>query len=274
MLLIGVFVLWFAIFSTSVWKGLDKGIKVLSDINIYIAVLFIVFVMVVVGVNRVVDVEINSIGLFISNFFHMSFNTDPFGQTGFPQKWTVFYWGWWLSYIPIMGLFTARISRGRTIRQVILGMIGYGSLGCLLSFSALGCYSLDLQLSGKVDLVTILATQGKEAALITILDTLPFPMLTGIVFTVLTIIFMATTIDSSAYILASATTKNLRGSEQPPRWNRLTWAVVFVLFALALTRIGGLETMQTASVLTGLPMIFVCGLTLWILYRMLREDRK
>lgn len=274
MLLIGVFVLWFAIFSTSVWKGLDKGIKVLSDINIYIAVLFIVFVMVVVGVNRVVDVEINSIGLFISNFFHMSFNTDPFGQTGFPQKWTVFYWGWWLSYIPIMGLFTARISRGRTIRQVILGMIGYGSLGCLLSFSALGCYSLDLQLSGRVDLVTILATQGKEAALITILDTLPFPTLAGIVFTVLTIIFMATTIDSSAYILASATTKNLGGSEQPPRWNRLTWAVVFVLFALALTRIGGLETMQTASVLTGLPMIFVCGLTLWILYRMLREDKK
>ncbi len=273
-LLMGVFVLWFAIFSTSVWRGLDKGIKVLSNINIYVAVAFIFFVMMIVGVNRVADVELNSIGLFISNFFHMSFNTDPFGKSGFPQNWTVFYWGWWLSYIPIMGLFTARISRGRTIRQVILGMIGYGSLGCLLSFSTLGCYSLDLQLSGKVDLVTILATQGKEAAVIAILDTLPFPMLTGIIFTLLTIIFMATTIDSSAYILASATTKNLGGDEQPPRWNRLTWAAVFVLFALALTRIGGLETMQTASVLTGLPMIFVCGLTLWILYKMLKKDEK
>jgi len=273
-LLTGVFVLWFAVFSTSVWKGLDKGIKILSNINIYIAVIFIFFVMLIAGINSVIDVEINSIGLFISDFFHMSFNTDPFRQSGFPQNWTVFYWGWWLSYIPIMGLFTARISSGRTIRQVILGMVGYGSLGCLLSFSALGCYSLDLQLSGKVDLVTILAVQGKEAALIAILDTLPFPMLTGIVFTILTIIFMATTIDSSAYILASATTKNLRGDEQPPRWNRLIWAAIFVLFALALTRIGGLETMQTASVLTGLPMIFVCGLTLWILYKMLKEDKK
>ncbi len=273
-LLTGVFILWFAIFSTSVWKGLDKGIKVLSNINIYIAVAFIFFVMMIVGVSRVADVELNSIGLFITDFFHMSFNTDPFGQSGFPQNWTVFYWGWWLSYIPIMGLFTARISRGRTIRQVILGMIGYGSLGCLLSFSTLGCYSLDLQLSGKVDLVTILATQGKDAAVIAILDTLPFPMLTGIIFTLLTIIFMATTIDSSAYILASATTKNLGGNEQPPRWNRLTWAAIFLLFALALTRIGGLETMQTASVLTGLPMIFVCGLTLWILYKMLKKDEK
>jgi len=273
-LLTGVFVLWFAIFSTSVWKGLDKGIKVLSNINIYVAVAFIFFVMMIVGVSRVADVELNSIGLFISDFFHMSFNTDPFGQSGFPQNWTVFYWGWWLSYIPIMGLFTARISRGRTIRQVVLGMIGYGSLGCLLSFSTLGCYSLDLQLSGKVDLVTILAEQGKEAAVIAILDTLPFPMLTGIIFTLLTIIFMATTIDSSAYILASATTKNLGGNEQPPRWNRLTWAAIFLLFALALTRIGGLETMQTASVLTGLPMIFVCGLTLWILYKMLKKDEK
>ena len=269
-----VFILWFAIFATSVWRGLDKGIKVLSNINIYIAMVFIVFVMVMTGISRVADVEINSIGLFITEFFHMSFNTDPFGKTGFPQNWTVFYWGWWLSYIPIMGLFTARISRGRTIRQVILGMIGYGSLGCLLSFSTLGCYALDLQLSGKADLVSILSGQGKEAALIAILDTLPFPMLTGIIFTILTIIFMATTIDSSAYILASATTKNLGGNEQPPRWNRLTWAAIFVLFALSLTRIGGLETMQTASVLTGLPMIFVCGLTLRILYKMLKEDKR
>lgn len=274
LLLMAVFILWFAIFATSVWRGLDKGIKVLSNINIYIAMVFIVFVMVMTGISRVADVEVNSIGLFITEFFHMSFNTDPFGKTGFPQNWTVFYWGWWLSYIPIMGLFTARISRGRTIRQVILGMIGYGSLGCLLSFSTLGCYALDLQLSGKADLVSILSGQGKEAALIAILDTLPFPMLTGIIFTILTIIFMATTIDSSAYILASATTKNLGGNEQPPRWNRLTWAAIFVLFALSLTRIGGLETMQTASVLTGLPMIFVCGLTLRILYKMLKEDKR
>ena len=110
-LLTAVFLLWFAIFTTSVWRGLDKGIKILSDINIYIAVLFIGIVFLLAGPGRVLDVELNSIGLYAKEFFRMSTYTDPFGKSGFPQQWTIFYWGWWLSYIPIMGLFTARISR-------------------------------------------------------------------------------------------------------------------------------------------------------------------
>ena len=272
-LLYAIFLLQFAIFTTSVWRGLDKGIKVLSSINIYLAVFFIVAVALIAGLTRVIDVELNSIGLYLQNIFHMSFNTDPYGQSGFPQNWTVFYWGWWLAYIPIMGLFTARISRGRTIRQVILGMICYGSLGCILSFSSLGCYALDLQMSGRVDLVEILATQGKDAAVIAILQTLPLPKAASLLFVLVSVIFLATTIDSSAYILASATTRSLRGDEQPARWNRVTWAVIFLVFALALTRIGGLQTMQTAIVLTGLPMIFVCGLTIWVIYKMLKKDQ-
>lgn len=204
----------------------------------------------------------------------MSLYTDPFGKTGFPQQWTVFYWGWWMSYIPIMGLFTARISRGRTIRQVVAGMIGYGSLGCILSFSVLGCYALDLQMSGKADLVSVLGTQGKEAAMMEILGTLPFTDVISLVFCLVTIIFMATTIDSSAFILASATSKSLKGDKEPARWNRVAWAVIFVVFSIALVRIGGLQTMQTASVLTGLPMIFVCILVLYSLYKMITEERK
>lgn len=269
-LLIFVFILWFAIFTTSVWRGLDKGIKVLSNINIYLALLFIGIVLLIVGPGRVINVELNSLGLYIKEFFHLSMYTDPFGKSGFPQDWTVFYWGWWLSYIPIMGLFTARISKGRTIRQVVIGMIGYGALGCVLSFSVLGCYALDLQMSGKADLVHILGTQGKEAAVMEILNTLPFTNIISVLFVVVTIIFMATTIDSSAFILASATSKKLRGDQQPERWNRVTWSVILVIFSLALTRIGGLETMQTASVLTGLPMIFICFLILYTLYKMVK----
>ncbi|MBE6019937.1 MAG: BCCT family transporter [Clostridiales bacterium] len=271
-LMLGIYILWFCIFATSVWRGLDKGIKVLSNINIYMAVAFIIVIMIIAGVTRVIDVELNSIGLYFTEFFHMSFNTDPFGKSGFPQDWTIFYWGWWLSYIPIMGLFTARISRGRTIRSTILGMIGYGSLGCILSFASLGCYSLDLQMNGVLDVAGILAESGKDAAVMAILETLPFSKFAALLFGAISIIFMATTIDSSAYTLASVTTAHLKGNEQPARWNRLLWAIIFVTFAIALTRIGGLQTMQTASVLTGLPMIFVCGVTFVVLYNMLKED--
>ena len=273
-LMLAVFILWFAIFTTRVGRGLNKGIKILSNINIYLAVLFIAIILVLVGPGRAVDAELNSLGLYMKEFFHMSLYTDPFGKTGFPQQWTVFYWGWWMSYIPIMGLFTARISRGRTIRQVVAGMIGYGSLGCILSFSVLGCYALDLQMSGKADLVSVLGTQGKEAAMMEILGTLPFTDVISLVFCLVTIIFMATTIDSSAFILASATSKSLKGDKEPARWNRVAWAVIFVVFSIALVRIGGLQTMQTASVLTGLPMIFVCILVLYSLYKMITEERK
>lgn len=271
-LTLAIYLLWFSIFATSVWRGLDRGIKVLSNINIYGAIIFILIIMVISGVSRVFDVELNSIGLYLNDFFHMSFNTDPYAKSGFPQSWTIFYWGWWLSYIPIMGLFTARISRGRTIRSTIIGMVGYGSLGCVLSFASLGCYSLDLQMSGKLDVVSILAEQGKDAAVMAILSTLPAPKLMAFAFGVISIIFLATTIDSSAYILASVTTAKLKGYEQPPRWNRLLWAIIFVTFAIALTRIGGLETMQTAVVLTGLPMILVCAVTLFVMYNLLEED--
>lgn len=273
-LLLAVFLLWFLMFTISVWRGLDKGIKVLSNINIYLALVFIGIILLLIGPGRVIDVELNSVGLYFKEFFRMSLYTDPFGKGGFPQNWTIFYWGWWLSYIPIMGLFTARISKGRTIRQVVLGMIGYGSLGCVLSFSVLGCYALDLQMSGRVDLVTILGTQGKEAALMAILETLPFTTILSLLFCVVTIVFMATTIDSSAFILASATSKKLTGEQQPARWNRVVWSIVFVVFSIALTRIGGLDTMQTASVLTGLPMIFVCMLVLRTLYKMLAGNNK
>ena len=107
-----------------------------------------------------------------------------------------------------------------------------------------------------------------------ILETLPFTTILSLLFCVVTIVFMATTIDSSAFILASATSKKLTGEQQPARWNRVVWSIVFVVFSIALTRIGGLDTMQTASVLTGLPMIFVCMLVLRTLYKMLAGNNK
>jgi BCCT family betaine/carnitine transporter len=120
--------------------------------------------------------------------------------------------------------------------------------------------------------VSTLSEHGKDAAVMAILGTLPMPKLMALAFGVIAIIFLATTIDSSAYILASVTTAKLKGHEQPPRWNRLLWAIIFVTFAIALTRIGGLETMQTAVVLTGLPMILVCAVTLFVMYNLLEED--
>jgi len=268
-LLYFVFLVWFLLFSTSVWRGLDNGIRKLSRFNVCIALIFIALILIIAGPLDVLDAELNSIGLYLDNFFKMSFYTDPFGKGGFPQRWTVFYWANSLAYVPIVGCFTARISKGRTIKQVISGMIIYGMLGSFLSFSVLGYYSLYLQKSGQVDLIYILQSAGKDAAIVAILDTLPCSEIISGLFAVVCMVFMATTIDSTSYILASSTMRSSKGKTEPDRWNRMLWAVIFLFLSLALTKIGGLETMQTASVVAAFPMIFIMFIAMIMLRKKL-----
>ncbi len=257
-ILIAVFVIWFVIFTTSVWKGLEKGIKKLSYMNICIAMLFISFLVILVNPIKVINTESNSVGLLLQNFLRMTFYTDPFEQSGFPQRWTVFYWALTLAYAPGVAIFTARISKGRTIKQLVWGMIVYGSLGTMFSFATLGLYSLVLQKEGILDLVNILSTQGKEAVIIAILGTLPVHQLFEIVYAVVCMIFMATTIDSSVYVIASITSKKAVAKEDdPPRNHRIAGAVFMLIFSVILTRIGGLETMQTASIIMAFPVIII-----------------
>lgn len=272
-ILLSVFIIWFVIFTTSVWKGLEKGIKKLSYINICIALVFISVLFLLINPIKVINTETNSVGLLLQNFLRMSLYTDPFGQSGFPQRWTVFYWALTLAYAPGVAIFTARISKGRTIKQLMLGMIVYGSLGTMFSFATLGLYSLVLQKEGMLDLVSILSLQGKEAAIAAILGTLPVHQLFEIVYAVVCMIFMATTIDSSVYVMASITSnKALAKNDDPPKTHRVVGAVLMLLFSVILTRIGGLETMQTASIIMAFPVII---LNLIVIVKMLKiKDMK
>lgn len=222
---------------------------------------------------KVINTEANSLGLLIQNFPRMTLYTAPFEEGGFPQRWTVFYWALTLAYAPGVAIFTARISKGRTIKQLVYGMIFYGSLGTMFSFATLGLYSLILQKEGIIDLVSILENQGKEAVIVAILGTLPVHQLFEIVFAVICMIFMATTIDSSVYVIASVTSKKaIAQNEDPPKSHRILWAVLMLLFSIILTRIGGLETMQTASIIMAFPVIIINFI---VILKMLKiKDRK
>lgn len=268
--IVTIFIVWFIIYATSVWRGLERGIKKLSYINVIIAILFITAVFFISNPLKVIETEINSVGLLSDNFFRMAFYTDPFCESGFPQRWTVFYWALTLAYLPGLAVFTARISEGRTIKQLMGGMVIYGSLGTMFSFSALGFYSLKVQRSGTIDLCTILNEQGQSEAIRSILGTLPGFGIFAAMFAIICLIFMATTIDSSVYAIATIT-MNERGNDQtPPRWLRMIWAIVMLLFSAFLTNIGGLNTMQTASIITAFPMI---SISLVAMYRFLKISR-
>ncbi|ARD20446.1 BCCT family transporter [Shewanella japonica] len=256
-----VLMLCTAIFAYSAYMGMDKGIKILSNINFWGALGLLVFVLVCGPTIFMLETGLDSIGRMLSNFFVMATWAEPFGGLGtfedthFPQDWTIFYWAWWLVFAPSMGLFIARISRGRTIKQMITGAVFFGSLGCSMYFIILGNYGLSLQLSGQLDVVALLNSEGATRAIFAILEQLPFSTVVIAVFTLLCIIFTATTFDSISYILALVVQTNV--TEDPMRWNRLFWAFTLSFMPSALMFMGGLATLQTAAIVGGLPLLVI-----------------
>ncbi|MFK0570822.1 BCCT family transporter [Endozoicomonas sp.] len=258
---IGVLLVCTALFAYSSYRGMDQGIKLLSNINFWGAIGLLAFIFVCGPTLFMVETGLDSIGRMMSNFFIMATWAEPFGgygtfeDTHFPQDWTIFYWAWWLVFAPSMGLFVARISKGRTIKQMVSGAVFCGSFGCAVYFMVLGNYGLSLQLSGQLDVVGILNAEGPTRAIFSILEQLPFSYLVIILFTALCIIFTATTFDSISFILASVVQNNV--TDDPMRWNRLFWAFTLSLMPSVLMFMGGLETLQTAAIVGGLPLLVV-----------------
>ena len=256
-----VLMLCTAIFAYSAYAGMEKGIKFLSNINFWGALGLLAFILVTGPTIFMLETGLDSLGRMLSNFFVMATWAEPFGgygsfeNTHFPQDWTIFYWAWWLVFAPSMGLFVARISRGRTIKQMVTGSIFFGSMGCFLFFMILGNYGLSLQLSGALDVVGILNTEGPTKAIFSILEQLPFSTLVIAAFTLLCLIFTATTFDSISYILASVVQNNV--TEDPMRWNRLFWAFALSFMPSVLLFMGGLSTLQTAAIVGGLPLLVI-----------------
>lgn len=274
----GIMLLCTLIFAVSAYSGLRKGIKVLSDINLWLALFILLFIFVFGPTVFISDTTLSSIGTLADNFFRMATWLEPLGnlagftQTGFPESWTVFYWAWWLVYAPFVGLFVARISRGRTIQEMIFGTMLYGTIGSVLFFGIMGNFGLYLQLSGTFDVISHMDEFGAPAAIIAILNQLPMGSIMVGLFTILAIIFLATTFDSSSFILASVVQKEIQS--EPMRWNRLFWAFTLCLMPLALMFIGGLETLQTASIVAGFPIIFIMLLLAWSFMKASSADIK
>ncbi len=282
---VAVVVVWGIIFGASVYSGLEKGIKVLSDINLWLIVVILGFTFLFGPTVFILSTFTNSIGLLMSNFVEMSFWTDPVAEGGFPQGWTIFYWAWWIAYAPFMGLFVARISYGRTIRQLIVAEVVGGSLGCWLFFAILGNTGMYFQLNDMVPISDILSNQDGAAAVIATIvgigQNASFfglgigfvaPLLL-VVFIVLAFIFGATTLDSSAFTLATVATEEQEDANtEPARWHRLFWAFILAAVSLALMYLGGLKPLQTASIVVGLPLMVILVIMTMSFFRWLNED--
>ncbi|GAX03331.1 glycine betaine/carnitine/choline transport protein [Secundilactobacillus pentosiphilus] len=265
----GLFFVLFCLFAVTVFKGLNGGIDRLSMAHIWLAIGFLVLILLFGPTRYIITNEARSLGMLVQKFVPMATNTHPSA----PQQDTIFYWGWWLSYMPVMGLFIAKISRGKTIRQMLMGMLMYGFTGCALFYAVMGGYSLWLQQNGVINLVHILNTQGQAAVIATVIGTLPMKQVMTLLYCLSCFIFLATTISGSAYILSSFTSTPLKRRE-PTRFNRMTWVVVFMVFAISLVLVGGFKVIQTISVLAGFPLIGVCAVILMSIRRLVKHDHE
>lgn len=265
-----------SLFGYSAYSGLKKGIQLLSNINLWLTLLLLAFVFVLGPTTFLAEAGLDALGRVLTNLIHMASWMEPFGSfsdfpdSGFPQDWTIFYWAWWLAFAPSVGLFIARISKGRTIRSMVMGAMFFGTFGCFLFFMVLGNYGLYLQLSGQLDVVDILNTQSATAAIFAMLNQLPLSYFVISVYTILALIFTATTFDSISYILASVVQKDV--DDEPLRWNRLFWACALSVMPIALLLLGGLETLQTAAIVGGAPLLPIAVLLCISVVRAARYD--
>lgn len=264
--------IWFAIYTTSTVTGIDKGIKVLSNINIPLAMVLMALVLIVGPTVFIFDLGLNSFGLYVTNFFKMSFHTDPIASSGFPQGWTIFYWAWWIACAPATGMFIASISRGRTIKEVVVMHMAVAPVATWMWFATFGSTALHQQIKEGIDLVGAMKS-GSGDIIFTVLGNLPFGSILGVMFLILVILFLATTVDSFSYVCAQIATRKECDPENPPKAIRALWAVSIGVISVTLVLFGkGITGLQLSSIAASLLIIFVMIAICFSMVTMLKKE--
>ena len=252
----------------SVVTGLQKGIRHLSEFNIGLGVAIFFFVLIAGPTVFIAELFIDSLGYYLQKFPFTSLRLDPGFESEWQSNWTLFYWSWWISWSPFVGVFVARISKGRTIREFIATALFVPSLGGFLWFSAMGGTGLhhELTMGGGI---AETVKQNEALALFTVLEQLPWHTLTWALSTVLVIIFFVTSSDSGSFVDDMVTSG---GHPNPPRAQRVFWAVAEGTVAAVLVYAGGLAALRSASLSIGLPMAVFILVAAYGLTRALRVD--
>ena len=255
----------------SVIAGLDKGVKLLSSVNLYLAGLFMLFLLLAGPTVFVLQAFTQNIGFYIQNMPQLSFWVETFhGSTGsaWQSPWTIFYWGWWISWSPFVGMFIARVSKGRTVREFILGVMIFPTLLSFLWMSTFGGSALWLQSTGVADIASAVQADVSTAMFV-MLEHFPLTRAASFVGVVLVTVFFVTSSDSGSLVVDHLTSGGKLDSPVP---QRVFWAIMEGLLAAVLLLGGGLTALQSASIATGLPFTLVLLIMCYSLYKGLQEE--
>jgi len=246
--------------TVSVVSGVEKGIRRLSEFNMLLALALMLFILFQGQTLMLLDKVVNNAGDYLSGFVAMSFDTYAFaGEEAQEWKmwWTVFFWGWWIAWTPFVGLFLARISRGRTIREFVAGALFIPLAFMMVWMSVLGNSGIELVANQGVTELGEQALSTPQTTLYTLLEYYPYIGLTATVVTVLGIVFFITSADSGALVLANFTSILSDVNHDAPIKLRIFWSAMIGLVTIALLMAGGLAALQSAVVITALPFSLV-----------------
>ena len=257
----------------SVLSGVTKGMKWLSTTNLLLAAALLLFVLFAGDTLYLLREWVQSVGAYLQNFIGLSFSVSAFQGTAgqeWQAAWTAFYWGWWISWAPFVGIFIARVSRGRTVRQFVMGVLIVPTLLGILWFAVLGGSALQIEAENPGAMTTADGTVDIEGALFQLFEYLPGTLVLTIGALILIAIFFVTSADSGALVMGMLATG---GNPEPSKPVRALFTLITAVLAVALLIAGGLVALQTAAIIIALPFSVVMLLICWALVVAFRRER-
>ncbi|WP_284879335.1 choline transporter [Acinetobacter variabilis] len=257
----------------SVTAGVNKGIRVLSEINIYVSIGLLLFILFMGNTEFLLAALIQNFGDYLSQFPKLSLSSFPFEQPKeWMNSWTLFFWAWWIAWSPFVGLFLARISRGRTIREFVTGTLVIPLLFTLTWLSIFGNSALySVIFDGNTQLATTVLENPAHGFYDLLAQYPGFTFLAGVA-TITGLLFYVTSADSGALVLGNFTTKFTNIEHDSPRWLSVFWAIAIGLLTLAMLMANGVTALQNTTIIMGLPFSFVIFFVMAGLYKSLRLE--
>ncbi|WP_242772399.1 glycine betaine uptake BCCT transporter [Brevibacillus parabrevis] len=265
---IAIIVVITVLFLVSATTGLDKGIKYLSNTNLILALTLLFLTLVLGPTSFLFDTFTSTLGSYLNNLVSMSLRLTPFTQGTWVANWTLFYWAWWIAWAPFVGMFIARVSKGRTIKEFVICVMLVPSLLSFIWFSVFGGTALHLEIFDQAQIGQ--AVQNDiSTALFLALEQLPMGYILAVVATLLVITFFITSADSAIFVLGMLSSD---GKLNPSNRVKITWGILQSAIAVVLLLSGGLEGLQTASIVAALPFAVIMVLMCYSLLKALKEE--
>lgn len=276
--IVAIVVIITAFYIITALAGVDKGIKVISDMNLWIAGGLVVAAFLIGPSIKIIETLTNGMGAYLSDFVKDSLAIDSFGDKSWLGGWTIFYWAWWIAWAPFVGTFIARISRGRTIREFVAGVLIFPTIGSAVWFAIFGTLGINASMERGIDFAKD-AVANTSTALFKVFETYPFGTVLSVVAIILLITFFVTSANSATFVLGMMSS---HGDLNPSNKKKFVWGILQSAFALALIYSGakfgglqaGLKMLQTASLAAALPFAFVLCFCMVSIIKVIKQDEK